>query len=414
MATILFYSIIAILVADFLLGRTLSFLNIKNSRKALPEAIADIYDKQKYARQQDYFRTNAKFGWCISILSFVLILCMYSLGGFAWIDSLVRSFTTNELVVSLAFFAVLFLANDILTLPFQLYGTFVIEERFGFNKITPALFVTDKLKGWLINLLIMGGLLSAIILIYQATPQYFWLIAWAVVTGFSLFMSLFYSELIVPLFNKQTPLEEGELRNAIEKFAQKTDFKLKNIYVIDGSKRSTKANAYFTGWGSKKRIVLYDTLMKQLTVDEVVAVLAHEVGHNKHKHTLKGMLVSLPTTLFMFFILGFILQSDEVAQSVGVAQASFHINMLVFSILYTPISLILGLLDNVLSRKFEYQADHFVRIHGMAEELISSLKKISSNALSNLMPHPWYVFFNYSHPSLYQRITRLREQATRV
>jgi STE24 endopeptidase len=233
------------------------------------------------------------------------------------------------------------------------------------------------------------------------------LLAWACVTGFSLFMSMFYSQLIVPLFNKQTPLAEGELRDAIEKFSQKAGFELKNIYEIDGSKRSTKANAYFTGLGKKKRIVLYDTLIKDLSIDEIVAVLAHEIGHYKHKHTLKNMFISLPNSLLLFFIFGWILKSDELAQALGGTSANFHLNSLAFGILYSPISTILGIGMNMLSRKFEYQADAFVKKHGISEFLISSLKKISSKSLSNLTPHPAVVFVNYSHPTLLQRIKAL-------
>lgn len=407
MATTIFYILIALLVADFIWERTLSLLNIKASKSKIPTLLTGLYDEEKYTKQQHYFRTNAKFGWVTATFSFIVIFAMYAFGGFAWLDAFVRTFTNNELVTSLLFFGILFFANDLLTTPFQLYDTFVIEARFDFNKVTPKLFLLDKFKSWGLEILIGGVLFTAIILIYQQTPTYFWLIAWSVVTGFSLFMSLFYSELIVPLFNKQTPLEAGELRDAIEKFAQKTDFNLKNIYVIDGSKRSTKANAYFTGWGGKKRIVLYDTLIKELTTDEIVAVLAHEIGHNKHKHTLKSMAVSLPMNLLLFFLLGLILNNDAIAQSVGSAAASFHINMLVFGILYTPISLVLDLGTNILSRRHEYQADDFVKTHGYAEHLITALKKISSSALSNLTPHPLYVFVNYSHPTLSQRITTL-------
>lgn len=408
MATTIFYILIGLLVADFIWERTLSLLNIKASKSKIPTILNGLYDEKKYSKQQHYFRTNAKFGWLTATFSFLLIFAMYVFGGFAWLDEFVRTFTNNELVTSLLFFGILFFANDLLTTPFQLYDTFVIEANFGFNKVTPKLFLLDKFKSWGLEILIGGILLTVIMLIYQQTPTYFWLIAWSVVTAFSLFMSFFYSELIVPLFNKQTPLAAGELRDAIEKFAHKTDFNLKNIYVIDGSKRSTKANAYFTGWGAKKRIVLYDTLIKELTTDEIVAVLAHEIGHNKHKHTLKSMAVSLPMNLLLFFLLGLILNNDAIAQSVGSATASFHINMLVFGILYTPISLVLDLGTNILSRRHEYQADNFVKNHGCAEHLVTALKKISSSALSNLTPHPLYVFVNYSHPTLCQRITTLQ------
>jgi len=403
----LFLTILLILIADFGLERILSYLNIKHSKLVLPSILADIYDTEKYNKQQEYFRTNSRFGMLSSTFSFVLTFGMYALGGFGWLDAALTPLISNEILRSLAFFGLLFLANDLLSIPFDCYDTFVIEQRFGFNKVTPKIFIFDKLKGYLLTLVLGGGLLYLIISIYNFSAQYFWLIAFAVVTAFSLFMSLFYSELIVPLFNKQTPLPEGELRTEIEKFAQKSNFKLTNIYVIDGSKRSTKANAYFTGFGPKKRIVLYDTLMDKLSTDEIVAVLAHEVGHYKHKHTLKNMLLSLPTTLLLFYLLGLILKSDALAQALGGTTANFHLNVLAFGIIYSPASLLLDLFNNQLSRKYEYQADRYAASYGLGEQLISGLKSLSSTSLSNLMPHPAYVFFHYSHPTLYQRIQNI-------
>ncbi len=407
MSQFLFVAIISILVVDFGLERFLAHLNIKNSKLLLPSILSDIYDTEKYAKQQDYFRTNTQFGMLTSTFSFLITIAMYAFGGFGWLDSALQPLITHEILRSLAFFGIIFLANDLLTTPFSWYDTFVIEERFGFNKVTPKIFILDKLKGYLLTIIIGGGLLFAIISIYYLSASYFWLIAWSVVTVFSLFMSMFYSELIVPLFNKQTPLPDGELRTEIEKFAAKVDFKLKNIFVIDGSKRSTKANAYFTGFGPKKRIVLYDTLMDKMTTDEIVAVLAHEVGHYKHKHTLKTMFVSLPTSLLLFYLLGLILKSDALAQALGGTTANFHLNVLAFGIIYSPVSLLLDLATNQLSRKYEYQADNYAAKYGFGSQLISGLKKLSATSLSNLMPHPLYVFFHYSHPTLYQRIKNI-------
>ena len=408
MAHILLLIILLILLIEFGLGRWLSYLNIKHSKLKLPAVLADIYDAEKYARQQDYFRTNARFGMLTASFSFVLVVAIYACGGFGWFDGIVQNWTEHSILQSLLFFGVLFVVSDVVTIPFQWYDTFVIEEKFGFNKQTPSLFITDKLKSWGLSIVLGGLILTAIIWIYNLTPEYFWLLAFGVVTVFSLFMNMFYSELIVPLFNKQTPLEEGELRTAIEAFANKSGFKLKNIYMIDGSKRSTKANAYFTGIGPKKRIVLYDTLTEQMSTDEIVAVLAHEIGHYKHKHVLKGMLYSIPSSLLLFFLLGWMLGSDVLAQALGGTKAVFHLNSIAFFTLYTPISLLLGILGNVLSRKHEYEADAFARQYGYGEQLISGLKKLSSQSLSNLMPHPLYVFFNYSHPTLYQRIIKIQ------
>ena len=409
MVQILFFIIIFILLADFGLERYLAFLNIRFSKNELPTVLKDIYDPEKYAKQQDYFRTNSRFGMLTGSFSFLITLLMYSFGGFAWVDQLVQSYTLNPLLLPLLFFGLLFIANDILGIPFDWYHTFVIEEKFEFNKIGPKLFILDKLKGYGLTIVMGGGILSLIIWIYNLTPEYFWLWAWALITVFSLFMTMFYSEIIVPLFNKQTPLEAGELRTEIEIFAKKSDFNLQNIFVIDGSKRSTKANAYFSGLGSKKRIVLYDTLIEKMTVDEIVAVLAHEVGHYKHKHTLINLFISMPSTLLLFFVFGSVLKSDEMAQALGGTVASFHLNALAFSILYSPISLLLGILINVLSRKFEYQADAYAASFGLGKHLESGLKKLSASSLSNLTPHPLYVFFHYSHPTLFQRISRLSE-----
>ena len=407
MVPFLFFAIIFILLADFGLERYLAYLNIRFSKQELPSILRDIYDPEKYAKQQDYFRTNSRFGMLTGSFSFLITLLMYSLGGFAWVDQLVQGYTQDPILTPLLFFGLLFIANDIVGIPFDWYHTFVIEEKFEFNKVSPKLFLLDKLKGYGLTIVMGGGILSLIIWIYNLTPDYFWLWGWALITVFSLFMTMFYSEIIVPLFNKQTPLEPGALRTEIEKFAQKSDFNLQNIFVIDGSKRSTKANAYFSGLGSKKRIVLYDTLIEKMSVDEIVAVLAHEVGHYKHKHTLINLLISMPSTLLLFFVFGSVLKSDAMAQALGGQVASFHLNALAFSILYSPISLVLGILTNVLSRKFEYQADAYAAGFGLAAHLESGLKKLSASSLSNLTPHPLYVFFHYSHPTLFQRMSRL-------
>lgn len=409
MQVLIFWLVVALMLAEFALERLLSFLNLRHSTQPIPAILSGIYDEEKYDRQQSYFRTNVRLGMVSSVFSFLLMFGLFVFKGFAWLDALARMCTSNELLVSLLFFLFFGILSAVVSLPFQIYDTFVVEERFGFNKVTPRLFVFDRLKDWMLSILISGLLLTAVIVIYQLMPDYFWLLAWAVVSAFSLFMSLFYSELIVPLFNKQTPLPEGELRTAIEAFANKTGFALKNIYVIDNSKRSTKANAYFTGWGKKKRIVLYDTLIEMMSTDEIVAVLAHEIGHNKYKHTIKHMVVSLLTNLLMFYLLGLVLKYDVFAQAAGCETASFHVNMLVFGVLYTPLSLLLGLAGNVLSRSNEFQADAFVKENGMADALVSALKKLSAQSLSNLTPHPAYVFFNYSHPTLYERVKALMD-----
>lgn len=403
----LFFIILAVFIADFIFGRYLSWLNIMASKNKLPIELEDIYDNEQYQRQQQYFRTNSKFGMISSLFSFSIMLIFLILQGFAIVNEIVVGWQLSPVWSSIVFFGILYIANDIIGLPFDIYDTFVIEQRFGFNRTTIKTFVFDKVKALLLTTIIGIVLLYSIISIYNATPDYFWLLSWLAVTLFGLFMSLFYSDLIVPLFNKQTPLPEGELRNKIEAFASKAQFNLKNIYTIDGSKRSTKANAYFTGMFGKKRIVLYDTLIQTLTLEEIVAVLAHEIGHYRHRHTVKSLAISLPFSLLLFWLLGMVLQSNMFAQALGVATATFHINIITFGILYTPLSMLLGVVQNVVSRRFEYQADNFAKSYGLRNELISSLKKLSADSLSNLTPHRLVVFINYSHPTLYQRILKL-------
>lgn len=404
-----FWIIIALIVLDFLFEKYLDYLNTTKWSNKLPEELVGIYDAKKYAKQQKYERTNHRFGTVTDSLNIMLILCMFVFFGFALVDQWAWNITTQGILAALVFFGILMFASDIIHVPFSIYSTFVIEEKFGFNKTTPKTFILDKIKGWLVGGVIGGGILALIIFIYQISGELFWVYAWIAVGGFSIFMAMFYSNLIVPLFNKQTPLEEGELRNAIQKYADEVSFKLDNIYVIDGSKRSTKSNAYFTGLGSKKRIVLYDTLIKELEIEELVAVLAHEVGHNKKKHVVQGLLLSLVQTGFVLFLFSLFVDNKMISQALGVTTPNFHIGMVAFGILYSPVSFVLGIAMNVLSRKNEYQADRFAAQTYSAERLGSALKKLSVSNLSNLTPHKTYVFFHYSHPTLLQRLKHLKK-----
>lgn len=409
MAQILFYIIIGVVIADFIFERILGYLNATRWSDLLPEELKGIYDEEKYRKQQAYQRVNYHFSLITSTYSLAILMLMFVFTGFAWVNDIALSVSGNSVLTALIFFGILMLASDLLSTPFSVYDTFVIEQKFGFNKTTPKTFILDKMKGWLIGAVIGGGLLALIIYIYQLTGKNFWWYAWMVVTFFSIFMVLFYSNLIVPLFNKQTPLPEGELKSAIESFASKVGFKLDNIYVIDGSKRSTKANAYFTGLGPKKRIVLYDTLIKDMTTDELVAVLAHEIGHYKKKHVIWGLLLGILQTGVMLFIFSRFIGNPDLSAALGVSQPSFHIGLIAFGILYSPISIITGLAMNIFSRKNEYQADAFAATHFSGDELASALKKLSVNNLSNLRPHPLYVFFHYSHPTLLQRLAALQK-----
>jgi len=404
-----FYIIIGIIVFDYLLERWLNFLNAKNRSSELPSELKGVYDEEKYKKSIDYDKVSSKFEFITSTLNFVIILLMLFLGGFACVDTMAGNITSDPIIKALVFFAILGFASDIIHTPFSIYDTFVIEEKFGFNKTTVKTFIFDKIKGWLLSIII-GGILAYVILwFYYKTTDMFWIYAWALTSGFMVFMAMFYSNLIVPLFNKQEPLEDGQLKEAISQFALKVGFKLDNVYRIDGSKRSTKANAYFTGLGAKKRIVLYDTLIKELSTDEIVAVLAHEIGHYKRKHTMQSIILSVLQMGLTFYLISFFLSLPALSQALGVTQPSFHIGIIAFGILYSPFSLIIGLLMNILSRKNEYEADAFTNEFFHAEHLVSSLKKLSVNNLSNLTPHPLYVFFHYSHPTLLQRIRALRK-----
>lgn len=403
----IFWIIIAILLFDFLIENYLDYLNIKRMGSKIPRELEGIYDKDEYSKQQAYQRENHRLGIYSGTLSFLITLAMFVFFGFAFVDSIAWSITSHAILAALLFFGIIMLASNILGIPFSVYDTFVIEEKFGFNKTTPKIFISDQLKGLLLGAVIGGGLLALIIFIYQKTQNLFWIYAWIAVSLFSIFMAMFYSNLIVPLFNKQTLLEEGELRNAIRNFAEKVGFRLDNIFVINGSKRSTKANAYFTGFGAKKRIVLYDTLIDEMNTDEIVAVLAHEIGHYKKKHVLQGLLISLLQMGILLYIFSLLIDSSSLSRALGVETPNFHIGMVAFGILYAPVSFILGIFMNMLSRKNEYQADTFAAQHYNPDALASALKKLSQKNLSNLTPHPLYVFFNYSHPPLFERLKHL-------
>lgn len=408
-ANTLFYIIIAIIIINFIKDKVIDALNAKHYNDTLPEELKDVYDDAEYKKSQKYKSTNYKFGILTSTFSMLLTLVFLWFDGFEYVDNIARGFSNNPIIIALIFFGIIMIGSDILTTPFSYYSTFVIEEEFGFNKTTKKIFILDKIKGWLMMAVVGGGVLSLIIWFYQATGANFWIYAWALVAVFTLFMNMFYSKLIVPLFNKQTPLESGSLRDNISKYAQTVGFKLDKIFVIDGSKRSTKANAYFSGFGSEKRVTLYDTLINDLEDDEIVAVLAHEVGHYKKKHIIFNLFSSILLTGLTLYILSLFISNPMLSQALGVDIPSFHIGLIAFGLLYAPISEITGLIMNLFSRKFEYQADDYAKNTYRPEPLIASLKKLSKNSLSNLTPHPAYVFMHYSHPTLLERIKNLRK-----
>lgn len=403
-ANTLLLIIIVIVTLSYLFEQVLEYLNLKAQRMDLPDNIADFYDRQKYVKSLYYHRDQTRFSFISSAFGFLLTLLMLVFGGFGWLDDQLRQFISNEIFLALVFFGVLMLASDILTLPFQLYSTFVIEEKYGFNKTTIKTFFADKLKGYMLTVLLGGPLLALLIYLVKSIGPNFWLWFAIVATGFVLFINMFYTSLIIPLFNKLTPLPEGELRSAIRDFAKKVDFPLDNIFVIDGSKRSGKANAFFSGIGKQKKVVLYDTLIANHTTEELVAVLAHEIGHFKKKHIISGLLLSIVQIFFTLFVLSLLVYNENLSLALGGSQLSIHLNLIAFAILYAPVSGITGLLMNLYSRKNEYEADAYARETYSGAALAQALKKLSVDSLSNLYPHPWYIFFHYSHPPLLKRL----------
>lgn len=403
----LFWLVIAISVAEYAWSSFLTLLNIRASRQPVPALLADLYNPAQYRRQQDYAMTNRKFSLLSGLVSLIVTLGIFASGGFSVFDAAARSVSSSPVVQALIFWGIFYLISWVVSLPFDIYRTFVIEQRFGFNRSTPKLFAADAVKSLLLNCVIMGAVLALCAWIYTLTPRWFWLIAWGAVTLFSLFMQYFYSQLIVPLFNKQTPLPEGELRTAIESFAAQAGFELDNIFVIDSSKRSSKSNAYFTGFGKRKRVVLYDTLQEQLSTDEIVGVLAHEIGHYKNHHIILSSLEGFASNLLMFWLFSLFIGSSALAASAGCAVPSFHVNLAVFSFIYTPLSILLDIVTNVISRRHERQADAFAAAHGMGGAEASALRKMSAKSLANLTPHPLVVFTEYSHPTLFERVKAL-------
>lgn len=407
--SILFYVILSIIILQFVIDAAVDYLNAKKFKEAIPQELNGIFNEEEYIKSQRYKTANYRFGVFSGSFSVLLTLSFLIFGGFAWVDNFARSITDNPILVAIIFFGIIMIGNSILNVPLSYYSTFVIEEKFGFNKTTKKLFFLDLIKSWFLTAIIGGTLLALVIWFYNWAGTNFWIYAWVAISIISIFMNMFYSKLIVPLFNKQKPLENGSLKTKIEEYAQKVGFELQNIFIIDGSKRSTKANAYFSGFGKQKRVTLYDTLVKDLDEEEIIAVLAHEVGHYKRKHILFNLTASILLTGLTLYILSIFINTPSISLAIGVTAPSFHAALIGFGILYSPISETTSLIMNYLSRKFEYQADDYAKKTYASMPLITSLKKLSKTSLSNLTPHPAYVFMNYSHPTLIDRINNLKK-----
>lgn len=405
---LLLWVIASILVLNYLLSMSLSILNLLNLSEKQPDELKQFYDEERYRKSQQYEHEKSRFGMLSETVMFIISFFFLIYGGYGWLDGWTHGITTDLLWSTLLFFGIFALFSDLISIPFSLYSTFVIEARYGFNKTTFAVFISDRIKGYFLAGALGGSLLALFVLFYQYTGSDFWIYMLVVFAFFMVLLNMFYTSLILPMFNKLTPLADGEVRTAIENYCQKNKFEITNLYVMDGSRRSSKANAFFSGLGKKKKIVLFDTLVNNYSKDELVAVLAHEVGHYKKKHTLFSMIFSILQTALMLWLLSVFINNEWFSLALRGTDYSLALSLIAFTLLYSPLSLITGILMNIYSRKNEFEADNFARVTFSAEALASALKKLSSDSLSNLTPHPMYVFFYYSHPPLLQRLKALQ------
>jgi STE24 endopeptidase len=401
------FILIFLLVFNYIFSTVLEFINNKNWKDFIPKELKNYYSKEKYIKARNYKKEHGKISFISSTLSTIITLCLLYLGVYGWVSDYFVMNYKNYFIQSALFFLSFFLLNTIVSIPFQYYSTFYIEEKYGFNKTTLKVFITDRIKGILLSILIGGLILFIALFIYQKIENNFWLYLWIFISAFIIFIQMFYTSLIVPLFNKLTPLQEGSLKNKINEYSQKIGYSIDNIFIIDGSKRSTKANAYFSGFGPKKTIALFDTLVEKHTEDELVAVLAHEVGHYKKKHIFQGLVISIFQIGLMTFLLELCLNNEILIKSLGGTAPAFHLGIIIFSFLFSPIGLIMGTLMNMISRKNEFEADNYAKETYNGESLVLALKKLYVDSLSNIYPHPLYVFFHYSHPPLLERIKKI-------
>ena len=404
--------ILSALIGEFLLRTLVRVLNLKALDPGLPNEFQGYYDEEKYARSQEYTRVNTRFAFFTTSFDLIVILVFILFGGFNFVDQIVRGFGLSTLPSGLAFFGILFFASDLISTPFSLYQNFVIEEDFGFNKMTLKTFILDKLKGYLLTLVLGGVFLTAILFFFEKTGEYGWLYAWGIIGLFMILIQPLFTLVIAPMFNKFTPLEKGELRTAIENYAQKVEFPLSRIDVMDGSKRSAKSNAYFSGFGKQKRIALFDTLLEKHSNDEMVAILAHEVGHYKKHHIKVGILISILHTGLLFWLLSIFIDNLGLFEAFKMKEISVYGGLTFFMILYSPVELVLSVIMNAVSRRNEFQADAYsAKTTEKSEHLISGLKNLSVSNLGNLTPHSLSVLLDHSHPPVLERITALKKIA---
>lgn len=405
-----FVLILAFLISVFILDTLADLLNVGRLKTDLPNEFKGIYDSDKYSKSIRYQKENVYFEFFRRTTFLIVTITFFCLGGFNWVDHLARQFQFGSVVTGLIFTGLLIFLRFLLQLPFSIYDTFGIEAKYGFNKTTPKTFILDLIKGAIIGTLLGGLILSGMIYFFEQAGSYAWLYAWLAFTAFQITLMYLAPAVIMPLFNKFKPLSEGSLKNAIENYAKTRQFKLSGIFTMDSSLRTTKANAFFTGFGRFRRLVLFDTLIEKQTEDELVAVLAHEIGHFELKHIIKTMVISLLSSGFVFFTFSLFLNNSELFAAFQMENVSVYASLLFIGFLYSPVLRVLSIFSGILSRKHEFEADRFaVETYGKAETLISALKKLSVDSLSHLDPHPLKVALDYSHPPILQRIAALRK-----
>ena len=400
-----FFIILFALIIEYVVGLVADLLNLKSLRPELPPGLQGVYQPEDYAKSQEYIRTNTRFDFVTSAFSLAVLLSFWFAGGFNYLDQIIRSWGFVPILNGLFYIGILLAGYSLITLPFGIYDTFVIEQRFGFNRTTPRTFLMDHIKNLGLAALLGGALLSGILALFQYAGYHAWIYCWIAFIVFSLILEYVAPTWIMPLFNKFNPLQPGELKEAILNYARSVDFPVKSVFVMDGSKRSTKSNAFFTGFGRNKRIALFDTLIEKHTVPELIAVLAHEIGHHKKKHILQDTIINILHAGLLFFLLSIFLGSPGLYDAFYMEQSSIYSGILFFGLLYTPLEMVISVAMHLLSRKNEYEADRFAADTTQhPQELVEALKKLHTGNLSNLTPHPFYVFLNYSHPPLLQRV----------
>jgi STE24 endopeptidase len=400
--------ILAAIIFDYGLNALADYLNLTMLRNDLPEAFRGVYDSDRYRKSQQYLKVNTRFGWNTATFDVAVILIFWFAKGFPLLDEWVRSFNFGPVITGLIYMAVLLVFKGVLSLPFSLYATFVIEERFGFNQTTWTTFVMDLAKGLLLAVLLGAPLLAGILAFFVHAGTNAWWYCWIAVTLYMLGVQFIAPTWIMPLFNKFTPLEAGELKSAILSYAGSINFPIENVYVMDGSRRSSKSNAFFTGFGKHRRIVLFDTLIKQHTTGELLAVLAHEMGHYKKKHILQTMALGILQMGIMLYLLSIFISYQGLFDAFYMPQKSVYAGLIFFAMLYSPLDFFIGIFMQMLSRRNETAADRFsAETTHDPQSMVTALKKLSVHNLTNLRPHPVYVFLNYSHPPVLQRIREL-------